>query len=65
MVNDNHNFVNLSERNTGGVSEIKNYFGNLPKLICGNIHSEKMFLPVMEKQKSKINHFINQKDLYP
>jgi hypothetical protein len=43
MVNDNHNFVNLSESNIGGASEINNYLGNLPKSICGNIRTEKSF----------------------
>jgi hypothetical protein len=36
MVDENHNFVNLSERNVDCVSGYNNNLRNLPKPICGN-----------------------------
>jgi hypothetical protein len=44
MVNENHNFVNLSERNVGGVSGGNNNLRNSPKPIFGNKSREKKTL---------------------
>jgi exonuclease III len=55
----------MSERNTGCVSEIKNYLGNLPKLICGNIHSEKNFSSSNGKTKIQNKPFYQSKGSVP
>jgi hypothetical protein len=55
------NFVNLSDRNIGGVSETNNYSGNLPKLIGGNIRDGKIFSTGNGKIKSQNKSFYQTK----